>query len=303
MAKQRVAANKTDIYETVTANIIAALEKGIDGNKWKAPWHGTEVGLPENVASHKAYRGANVWILFCEQFNKGYTVPIWGTFKQWKEKGCPVRKGEKSTVVLLWKPTERRVENEAGDTEVKKSLFARAYHVFNAAQVDGFVPPQVAPRPVFEVIEHAQEFFEQLDARVDHGGNRAYYTPAADRIQLPQPEFFKDSVSYYAVRAHETVHWTGHDKRCARDLSTRFGEAQYAAEELVAELGSAYVCGILGLSNEPREDHSQYIANWISLLKSDPKAIITAGSKAQQAVDYLVAHTEVPQQLELGVSV
>jgi len=291
-------ATKADIYETVTNRIIEALEKGVDGNKWTAPWHGAPSGLPENVLSHKTYRGVNVFALFSEQYLRGYESNVWGTFKQWKGLGHPVLKGETGTRIFLWKPTKRKVQNESGETETKNSLFATSYVVFNSEQVDGYVKPATEERTPFETVEHAHAFFAQIGADVSHGGDRAYYSPGADRIQLPHPEYFKDNVSYYATSAHEHVHWTGHEKRCARDFLNRFGSEAYAAEELVAELGSAYICGILGLANEPREDHTQYLANWLTILRNDPKAIVTAASKAQAAVDYLVEHAEVPQELE-----
>lgn len=282
-------ADRKDVYQTVTDRIIEAIEAGTDGNGWKAPWHvDVAAGLPSNAVSKRAYRGVNVFALWAEQTLSGYTLPLWATYKQWADGGAQVRKGEKGTTVLLWKPTVRTVTDAEGNDAERKSLFARAFTVFNAAQVDGYEAPATVEVEPFETVEHAEEFFEALGADVTHGGSRAYYTPAADRIQLPPKESFVNPVAYYATSAHEHVHWTGHEKRCARDLKARFGDAQYAAEELVAELGAAYVCGILGLTNEPREDHAQYVANWLTLLKGDPKAIVTAASKAQQAVDYLV---------------
>lgn len=287
--------DKNELYTKVTNTIIEALESGADAKDWKAPWHTKDLLLPQNLSSHKAYRGVNTWVLWSEQAIKGYTSNVWGTYKQWAEKGCQVRKGQKATTVILWKPSTRKETKADGTTEEKKSLFSRAFSVFNADQVDGYEAPEVEEIEPFVHIEAAKEFFESLGADLTHGGNSAHYTPAADKINLPTPESFTSPETYYSVSAHEHTHWTSHVSRCDRSeaLHKAFGTAEYAAEELVAELGSAYVCALLGIENEPREDHAQYIASWITLLKSDPSAIIKASSKAQQAVDWLVDHAKV----------
>jgi antirestriction protein ArdC len=287
--QQRV--NRVDVYESVTNKVIEALEAGVDGTSWKAPWHSDNTfGIPENIKSRKPYRGVNTWVLVAEQFLKGYRHPLWGTFKQWKDKGAFVRKGEHGTTVILWKPTDRKVKDDNGEDGTTKSLLARAFTVFNVDQVEGYEVETVEPAATFDPIAHAEQFFGEIGADVSHGGGRAYYSPGADRIQLPFPEDFVDNVAYYAVSAHEHVHWTGHEKRCNREFGGRFGNDAYAVEELVAELGAAYVCGILGLANEPRSDHTQYLAHWLKVLKADPKAIVTAASNAQRAVDFLVDH-------------
>jgi len=265
-----MAKSKDELYAAVTTKIVESLEAGASPNHWSAPWHATAQGLPENVASHKAYRGVNVFTLWAEQQLKSYSSPYWGTYRQWKSLGAQVKKrpddvepGAWGTTVLLWKPSARKtVRNDDGSTDEQRYLFTTSYTVFNADQVNGWEPP-VVERKEFEIVEHAQRFFASLGADVRHGGDRAYYFPTGDRIQLPLPEDFVDNVSYYAVSAHEHTHWTAHEKRCNRNLEGRFGSQQYAAEELIAELGSAYVCAYLGL---------------------------TAASKAQQAVDWLIEH-------------
>ncbi len=311
---------KDELYEAVTAKIVEALEQGASGDQWSAPWHASAAELPHNVASKKSYRGVNTMILWAEQMLKGYESSTWGTYRQWfkdepvlDDEGNPtfgdngveirravryVRKGEKGTTVLLWKPTSRKSTDANGEESTKASLYTTSYTVFNASQVEGYEPPNVVERDPFEVLDHAQAFFAQLGADVRHGGDRAYYSPGLDAIQLPNPETFVDNVSYYATAAHEHVHWTAHKSRCDRDLAGRFGDKQYAAEELIAEMGSAFVCAVLGLSNEPRADHAHYISSWIELLRDDSSAIITAGSKAQQAVDYLIGHSrsELPEE-------
>ena len=173
------------------------------------------------------------------------------------------------------------------DDRRERRFFARGYRVFNAAQVDGFTPPEVPSLPTAERIAHAESFFEGLGAEIRHGGNRAYYHPKDDYIQLPPFEAFRDAVAYYATLAHESVHLTGHHSRLDRDLSGRFGDDAYAAEELIAELGAAFLCARLGLANEPRPDHAAYLSSWLRVLRSDERAIFTAASQAQAAVDWM----------------
>ena len=154
------------------------------------------------------------------------------------------------------------------------------------SQVDGYEVPPTPPRPEIQRVQHAEQFFGALGAEIKHGGNRAFYQPATDTIQLPNFESFRDAVSYYGVMAHEITHWTGAKTRLDRDLSGRFGNEAYAAEELVAELGAAFLSADLGLTNEPRQDNAAYIATWLKVLKDDKRAIFTAAAKAQQAADY-----------------
>jgi antirestriction protein ArdC len=195
---------------------------------------------------------------------------------------------------VFWKRIEvkKTESNDNGDALTddkgrKFRLIARGYSVFNAAQVDGYCPKA---RPVISEAERdaiAESYFAAIPARVEHGGNRACYYPGADYIRLPEFEQFKSGGHYYATRGHESGHWTGHESRCNRDFSGRFGDQAYAAEELVAELAAAFLCAMLGLENEPRPDHAQYLAHWLGILKGDKRAIFTAASKAQGAVDFL----------------
>ena len=168
-------------------------------------------------------------------------------------------------------------------------LFTRGYNVFNAAQVDGYTPKPDAETPMPERIAHAEAFFQAIRADVRNGGNRAYYAPDSDHIQMPPFQAFMESVAYYSTLAHEHTHWTANAGRCDRQLGKRFGDNAYAAEELIAELGAAFTCAHLGLSTEPREDHAEYIQSWLKVLKADSRAIFTAASKAQHATDWLIA--------------
>jgi antirestriction protein ArdC len=227
---------------------------------------------------------------------KGYDSGEWGTYKQWQEHGAQVRKGEKATTVVFWKFANTALENQDGEHEQfamgSRLLFTRGYCVFNSAQVDGYTPKPEAEVPILERIQLADACFTSIGADVRHGGNRAYYTTTDDHIQMPPFQAFAENVSYYSTLAHEHTHWTAKSQRCNRQLGKRFGDNAYAAEELIAELGAAFVCAHLGLSTEPREDYAQYISSWLKVLKADKRAIFTAASKAQQAADYLIDQSE-----------
>jgi antirestriction protein ArdC len=282
-----------DVYARVTAQIITSIEQG--AGTWRMPWRtsGRFASSPINVTSKKPYRGINTVCLWAAAEAKGYQSGEWGTYKQWQERGAQVRKGEKATLVVFWKFANGSTETqEGGDDQPASSsrlLFTRGYSVFNAAQVDGYTP-KAEPEPTLnERTAHAEAFFAGVGADVRHGGNRAYYSPSSDHIQMPPFQVFDESVSYYSTLAHEHTHWTASPGRCDRQLGKRFGDNAYAAEELIAELGAAFTCAHLGLSSEPRADHAQYIQSWLRVLNGDSRAIFTAASKAQQACDWLIA--------------
>jgi antirestriction protein ArdC len=296
----------SDIYGAVTDRIVTMLERG--AGSWRMPWHtsvtaaASPLALPVNVTG-RSYRGCNVPLLWATAEAFGYGSPVWATYRQWQERGAQVRKGEKATLVIFWKAyTATKAEPDGGgdsgddgDSAAERRLIARGYSVFNAAQVDGFDAATITRKPVAadlpetERVANAERFFAATGAVVNHGGNRAFYSPGRDTIQLPEFGQFRDAIGYYSVRGHETVHWTGHQSRCARELGRRFGDKAYAFEELVAELGAAYLAATLGLTNEPRPDHAAYLQSWLECLRNDRRAIFTAASKAQAAVDYLIA--------------
>lgn len=290
------ATEKRDVYATVTSQIINAIENGV-GN-WRMPWHtsGRYAFSPVNVASHKPYRGINTLCLWAAAQAKAYESGEWGTYRQWQERGAQVRKGEKSTTVVFWKfasdSSETQDDGEDHAASGSRLLFTRGYAVFNAAQLDGYTPKPEPETSAIERIERAEAFFQGIAASVRHGGNRAFYAPMSDHIQMPPFEAFNESTSYYSTLAHEHTHWTAPSDRCDRQLGKRFGDSAYAAEELVAELGAAFVCAHLGLSTEPRADHAEYIQSWLKALKADKRAIFTAASKAQHACDWLVKRSE-----------
>jgi len=290
------ATDKADVYQKVTNAIINAIEQGV-GN-WSMPWHtsGRFAFSPINVTSKKPYRGINTVCLWAAAQAKGYERGEWATYQQWQEKSAQVRKGEKATTIVFWKFANNAAETEDGDESPKSGsrlLFTRGYSVFNAAQVDGYIPKAEPDMPMPERIERAEAFFQAISANVRHGGNRAYYAPDSDHIQMPPFAAFVESVPYYSTLAHEHTHWTAQASRCDRQLGKRFGDNAYAADELIAELGAAFTCAHLGLTTEPREDHAQYINSWLKVLKVDKRAIFSAASKAQQAADFMIARAGV----------
>jgi antirestriction protein ArdC len=259
------AIDKRDVYARVTDQIITAIEQGV-GN-WRMPWHtsGRFAFSPLNVSSKKPYRGINTVCLWAAAQAKGYERGEWATYQQWQDKGAQVRKGEKATTVVFWK-FANNTESEDGEDSPKSGsrlLFTRGYSVFNAAQVDGYTSKADPDMPMPERIERADAFFQAIGANVRHGGNRAFYAPDSDHIQMPPFGAFVESVAYYSTMAHEHTHWTAQASRCDRQLGKRFGDNAYSVEEIIAELGAAFTCAHLGLSTEPREDHAQYINSWL----------------------------------------
>jgi antirestriction protein ArdC len=223
---------------------------------------------------------------------KGYAAPIWMTFRQSKELGAHVKKGEKGSLVVYANTITRTEEDENGEACERAIPFMKGYTVFNVEQIEGLpvhFTAEAAPRLNPEQrIAHAERFFECLSADIRHGGNSAYYAPGPDLVRMPGFCAFESAESYYTTLAHECTHWTRHESRLNRDFGRKsWGDAGYAMEELVAELGAAFVCADLKLTLEPREDHAAYIASWLKVLKEDKRAVFTAAAHAQRAADFL----------------
>lgn len=280
----------THHFDRITTQIIQAIEEGAE--EYSMPWHklGADTGQPLNATTGKAYRGLNILGLGLAAAANGYAIGRWASYRQWSSVGAQVRKGEGGTPIFFWSSRENSSEDAEDASEKRyRGFVARTYMVFNEAQVDGAPTASNEPSSPIPTVCQASEFFERLDATVLHGGDRAYFEPATDLIRMPNPEQFIDRESYISVRAHETTHWTGVKARLDRDLTGRFGTSAYAMEELVAELGAAFLCAALGVSQRPRSDHAAYISSWLKVMKGDNKAILTAASKAQQAVDFILA--------------
>jgi antirestriction protein ArdC len=287
-------AARPDVYARITDDIVAQLEAG--ARPWHQPWNARHVagGISRPLRNNgQAYQGVNVLVLWLTAFQKGYGCPIWLTFQQAKEAGGFVRKGEHGATVVYANTFDRKgKDEETGEDTVEKVPFLKAYTVFNAEQVEGlpghYYALAQAPRNLAERLDRAEAFFTASGADTRHGGTKAFYTTSQDFIQLPPYETFESRESYYATRAHESVHWTGHEKRLARSFdSKRFGDDGYAVEELVAELGAAFLCADLGLTPEEQPEHASYLAAWLKVLKADKRAIFTAASHASKAAEYL----------------
>ena len=284
---------KADVYTRVTSKILADLERG--NLTWLQPWQAGHQAGPVSRplrAGGQAYRGINVIMLWAAAMERNYSCPLWLTYRQASELGGQVRKGEKGALVVYANEIVRTDTDENGaDVEVKIP-FMKGYTVFNGEQIDGlpghFYATQPPLKNQIERLEFAERFFANTKITVQHGGNRAFYSVDRDLVQMPEFQTFRDGESYYATLAHECCHATRHPARLNRDLGRKkYADAGYAMEELVAEIGSAFLCCDLGITPESREDHAAYIQSWLTVLKNDTRAIFTAASHAQKAADFL----------------
>ncbi|ABA03522.1 antirestriction protein [Nitrobacter winogradskyi Nb-255] len=293
---------KSDVYTRITDQIVAELEKGV--RPWHKPWNAGHVAGPISRplrSCGKPYSGINIVMLWATAMERGYSAPIWMTFRQALELGAHVRKGEKGALVVFASKITRTEQDDSGQAHEREIPFLKGYTVFNVEQIDDLpahYTASTAPRLNAEQrIARAEGFFAATRADIRHGGNSAHYVPSLDYIQMPPFESFRDAAAYYATLAHECTHWTRHEKRLDRDLGRkRFGDQGYAMEELVAELGAAFLCADLDLVPQIRDDHAPYIAGWLKVLKDDKRAIFTAASHAQRAADFLTGLQPVVAQ-------
>jgi len=284
---------RQDVYTRITDKIVADLEQGV--RTWMKPWNaGNMAGRITRPLRHNgvAYSGINILMLWAEAVTQGFAAPIWMTFKQASEVNAHVRKGEKGSLVVYANAITRNEQDDQGEETEREIHYMKGYTVFNVEQIDGlpehyYGKPEMQLTPV-ERISHAEEFFKAAKADVCYRGDRAYYSNDGDYIQMPLIEAFRDAESFYATLAHESAHWTKHPSRLDRDFGRKqWGDEGYAREELVAELASAFLCADLGITPEVRDDHASYIANWLTVLNNDKRAIFSAAAHAQKAVDYL----------------
>ncbi|MCP8685956.1 ArdC family protein [Marinobacterium sedimentorum] len=290
---KRTTSHQNDVYTRITDRIIADLEKGV--KSWTKPWSAGNIegriALPKRH-NGEAYQGINILSLWASSMDQGFTSSIWMTFRQAKELGGHVIKGEKGSLVVYANTLQRTEENENGEEVELQIPYMKGYTVFNVEQIEGLADEYYdKPEPAGEAVEridHADQFFAATGASIHNGGDRAYYAIGQDHIKLPHIEAFRDAESYYATLAHEMTHWTRHESRLDRDFGRKkWGDEGYAQEELVAELGAAFLCADLGLALEDREDHAAYIGSWLKVLKDDKRAIFHAAAHAQRAVNYL----------------
>ena len=277
-----------DLYQTVTDQIIAALEAGTQ--PWVCPWQAGAGDLaPANLASGRPYRGINVLLLNLRAVSCGYGVNRWMTFQQACSLGASVRKGEHGTPIVFFKMHE--VGNCDAPVTVDRKVvpLLRSFTVFNAAQIDGLpdaLQPAPQAAPDWNACDVAELILNASQAQIRYGGARAFYAPSLDVIQLPERSAFANATGYYGTALHELTHWTGHPDRCNRVLASRAHIEAYAFEELVAEMGSAFLTNYCGLPGQLQ--HASYIDSWLQALRSDKRRIFTAASQAQKAADYLL---------------
>jgi len=284
---------RPDVYTRVTDNIINALEHGT--RPWLKPWsveHAAGRITRPLRANGEPYKGINILLLWGEALAKGYASPIWMTFRQALTLDAHVRKGEHGSTVVFADRITKQETNDKGEEVERDIPFLRAYTVFNVEQIaelpEHYYAKAAEPLPLTTRIEHADRFVAATGATIHHGGDRAFYTLTTDSVHLPPYEAFRDPESYYSTKLHEVIHWTRHPSRLARDFGRkRWGDEGYAQEELVAELGAAFLCADLGITAELREDHAAYVASWLRVLKNDKRAVFTAASHAQRATEYL----------------
>lgn len=287
---------KSSVYDIITERIIAILERG--EIPWSKPWSGAANIPPTNFKSRKAYRGANIWLLSCVP----YSCPYWLSYKQAQEMGGTVKKGEKGYPVIFWTFLDKRdaqgkVIIDANGKPAKQPLL-RYYTVFNLEQCDGikWEKPE-SNGATFNPIETAESIVQAFVGapEIRHGADAAYYVPAFDRVFMPNKEAFVGVQEYYSTLFHELIHSTGHSKRLNRkgvseslEANHNFGSADYSKEELVAEMGAAYLCGQAGILNRTIANSAAYVQNWIKVLKGDSKLIVTAAAQAQKAADHIL---------------
>jgi antirestriction protein ArdC len=283
-----------DIYAEVTDRIVAELEAG--RLPWVQPWGNAGApapGLPRNALTGRPYSGINVLILWATVMARGWPGQSWLTFRQALAAGGHVRKGERGTTIVYadrFTPEAEQERAAAAGEEARAIPFLKRFSVFNVAQIDGLgadVAPEPQPRGERETVAVGEALIAASGVAFRIGGNEAFYAPGADIVQVPPQQAFFEQINYYRTAFHELTHATGHRSRLARDQSGAFGSAAYAREELVAELGSAFLCASLGI--RPTVRHADYLASWLAVLRADSRAIFRAAAAASRAADWLLA--------------
>lgn len=269
-----------EFYATLTDQVRQAM---VDNpTRWTQPWRNVG-GFPTNVATGRRYNGINPLLCMLASAGNGYRTEMWGTYKQWKAKGYQVAKGEKGTTLILWKPIVKKGKDGAED---ETFFLFRTFNVFNADQLTD--PPEVEHHDT-PTEDETIAALSAIGYKLDFGGDRASYSPSKDQVSMPHASQFHDWTGFVGTLAHETVHATGHKSRLDRDMANVFGSEDYAAEELVAELGAVFLAAALGVETQPRPDHAAYMASWLEALDHDDKWFYRAAKLASAAAEYVLA--------------
>lgn len=294
MTQTATATTRRDIHQQVTDTIIQQLEAGTI--PWQQSWNGAEsriMNMPKNFTTGKKYRGVNILLLWTSAFNREFLTDDWGSFKQWQEKKEVVRKGEKGSMIVYYDTLKKEV-----DGEIKKIPFLKTSVVFNRSQLASYDPAienknLLNETSLVERIDQVDTFVANTAATVEHKDLRAGYIRTEDKIFMPLPEAFNNTETgtategYYSALLHELTHWTGNPKRLDRTFGKKFGDHAYATEELVAELGAAFMCAEFGITAAQKENHAAYIDYWLKVLRDNKHCLLTAASEASKAVDFL----------------
>lgn len=286
-------ASRRDIYADVTARVIAQLEAGTA--PWACPWDKVRgdisTSLPHNGRTGRAYSGVNILLLWLAASDAPYPSNDWLTYKQAAEIGAHVRKGERGTHIVYadsFVPKGEAARAARDGDDPRKTFFLKSYCVFNVAQLDGWTDQrEPLPERDREPHELGEALIAASGAEIRIGGHEAYYSPSGDFIQIPEQIRFRDQINYYRTAAHELAHWTGHKSRLDRRLVNAFGSKDYAREELVAEMGAAFLCASLGIA--PTVRHADYLGSWLKVLREDNRAIFKAATLASRASDFLLS--------------
>ncbi len=285
-----------DVYQIVTDKVLAMLEAGTV--PWRKPWTSTGGGSPVSMSSGKTYRGINPFLLICTSMAEGYTSPWWGTYDHITKLGGQVRKGQESTLVVLWKRGTKIVTDEATKEEVTRAwAVLRYFLVFNADQADG-LPDKYKAATVtesdsepIEVCDALTAAYESTLASLAYGGDRAFYSPGRDHVQVPTIKSFANPAEFYSTKFHELTHSSGHSSRLRREgiiESHFFGDELYSREELIAEMGAAMLCGVAGVEQTTLANSASYLGHWMHVLRGDTKIVVAAAAAAQRAADLIL---------------
>jgi antirestriction protein ArdC len=269
-------------YDQLTAQLVDMVDSAT--GEWSPPWRMSGLECHQNAKTLRRYQGMNVLMLWLTQMKHSYSYPVWATLKQWNSMGARVKKGSKGTAVVFYDQYRKQING--GEDEVSYSI-AKTHYIYNADQVDGFELPQRPPLTSHDNLDDIEKFIKDTKADIRIQGERAFYVPSQDFIAMPDKGLFPHVEHYYSVMFHELTHWTGAKNRLDRELKGKGFRTDYAYEELVAELGAAFLSADFGIINAVKDDNAKYLKVWRDAMKQDSKIIFNAASQATKAVMYL----------------